>query len=102
MPKSRQVNAGSVVNMECRAPRGTPDPIVFWEKNGAPLKSGKGLNVIAHPNGTLVISNASVSDNGEYVCVARNDAGFRRSASAYLNVFGKKRVLSVSLFLSSF
>jgi hypothetical protein len=38
-------------------------------------------------NGTLALLNASLADIGEYRCVAQNDAGTRRSASAFLNVF---------------
>ena len=110
MPKSRQVNAGSAVSMECKAPRGFPEPIVWWEKDGVQLNSHHNeddhhqkifyafkKNIISSehidlyhffPNGSLIIKNASVTDNGEYVCVAKNDAGYRKTASARLNVFG--------------
>jgi hypothetical protein len=109
MPKSRQVNAGSVVSMECKAPRGFPEPIVWWEKDGVPMNShshgeeqqktfyafkksiinsepNESYNFF--PNGSLIIKNASVTDNGEYVCVAKNEAGYRKTAPARLNVFG--------------
>jgi hypothetical protein len=128
MPKSRQVNAGTVVSMECKAPRGVPEPIVWWEKDGVQLNAGyeshqktfyvfKKNVVSSEPlidsyhffdNGSLVIKNASVTDNGEYVCVAKNDAGFRKTAPARLNVFGidfslvKLSILNMPTFFGLF
>jgi hypothetical protein len=98
VPKSRQVNAGARISMECKAPKGLPDPLIWWEKNGqqlpasntflqAPLSSTTSYYTFS--NGTLLIANASVHDNGEYICVAKNDAGVRKSAPAHLNVFEK-------------
>ena len=108
VPKSRQVNAGSVVNMECKAPRGFPEPVVWWEKDGVPLHTQPAqtsfyafnnnkivvsdvgsTSYFAFVNGSLVIGNASVVDNGEYVCVAKNEAGVRKTGPARLNVFEK-------------
>jgi roundabout, axon guidance receptor 2 len=87
IPKSRQVNAGSQVIMECKAPRGFPEPIIWWEKNNVQLYQSKDVYVFS--NGTFAIVNASIKDNGEYVCVARNEAGIKRSQPAFLNVFEK-------------
>lgn len=42
MPKSRQVNGGSVVMMECKAPRGHPEPVLWWEKNGVSIQNSLG------------------------------------------------------------
>jgi hypothetical protein len=97
VPKSRQVNAGIKVMMDCRAPRGSPDPIISWEKNGIRLslpienqfKQPYLLPYALFSNGTLAIFNTSIIDNGEYVCVARNDAGEKKSQPALLNVFEK-------------
>ena len=102
-PKSRQVNSGSSVSMECKAPRGSPEPLIWWEKNGLPLPPQPHHHHVHHSklasshdsfdNGTLLIRNASLVDNGEYKCVAQNEAGVRRSAPAYLNVFEKPSFL---------
>jgi roundabout axon guidance receptor 2 len=99
VPKSRQVNSGVTVLMECKAPKGQPEPFTWWEKNGAQLKNPKPYisllnnhhqnSFFIYPNGTLIINNASLIDSGEYVCVARNDAGYRYSPPALLNVFDK-------------
>ena len=78
--------------MDCKAPRGSPEPIVWWEKNSTPLQL-TAENHRIFENGTLALLNASLADNGEYRCVAQNDAGSRRSASALLNVFAKPTFL---------
>lgn len=99
IPKSRQINSGSEVNMECIAPRGSPEPIIWWEKNGMPLRLDhhhhrkSESSYESFDNGTFSIRNASLVDNGEYRCVAQNDAGIRKSAPAYLNVFEKPSFL---------
>jgi hypothetical protein len=96
VPKSRQVNAGIKIMMDCRAPRGSPEPIISWEKNGVRLNlpiEQQQTSLLApytlFSNGTLAIFNTSIIDNGEYVCVARNDAGEKKSQPALLNVFEK-------------
>lgn len=89
IPKSRQINSGSAIVMDCTAPRGSPEPLIWWEKNGMPLKLtavNRGQYEV-FANGTFLIQNATLIDNGEYQCVAQNDAGVRKSAPAYLNVF---------------
>lgn len=90
VPKSRQVNSGSMVLMECKAPKGHPEAVVSWEKNAQPIRHTHQYHQSQiFPNGTLIINNASLYDNGEYICVAKNDAGQRRSPPAHLNVFEK-------------
>lgn len=93
VPKSRQVNSGSIVLMECKAPKGHPEPVITWEKNGQPIRHAHQNQYQIFSNGTFVINNASLYDNGEYVCVARNDAGQKRSPPAHLNVFEKPSFL---------
>jgi hypothetical protein len=92
IPKSRQVNSGTPVAMECIAPRGSPEPVIWWEKNGMPLEHRSQM-YSTFQNGTFLIHNATLVDNGDYRCVAQNDAGVRRSAPAYLNVFAKPMFL---------
>lgn len=90
LPKSRQVKSGSQVIIECKAPKGYPEPIIYWIKNNQKLAPDS--NII-YPNGTLLIPNSSLNDNGEYICVAKNDAGFKKSPPAYLNVFEKPTII---------
>ena len=89
MPKSRQVKSGTQVIMECKAPKGHPEPNIYWIKNNQILQPN--INIL-YPNGTLLIPNAGLNDNGEYICVAKNDAGYKQTPPAYLNVFEKPNI----------
>ncbi|MBN3302329.1 HMCN1 protein, partial [Amia calva] len=55
--------------------KGTPKPIIKWLRNGQELTGNEpGLSILE--DGTLLIlASVSPLDNGEYVCVAVNDAG---------------------------
>lgn len=97
-PKNRQVNSGTNIYMDCKAPRGLPEPKVYWEKNGIPITltepsqhKQQQQEYKLFPNGTLAIYNSSLFDNGEYVCIAKNHAGIKKSVGAHLSVFEKPR-----------
>uniref|UniRef100_A0A8C3GM35 Hemicentin 1 n=1 Tax=Cairina moschata TaxID=8855 RepID=A0A8C3GM35_CAIMO len=55
--------------------RGTPTPVIKWLHNGRELTGSEpGISILE--NGTLlVIASVTPSDNGEYICVATNEAG---------------------------
>ncbi|KAM4861104.1 hemicentin-1 [Thomomys bottae] len=55
--------------------KGTPKPTIKWLRNGRELTGREpGLSVLE--NGTqLVIASVTPHDNGEYICVAMNEAG---------------------------
>lgn len=54
---------------------GTPKPAIKWLRNGRELTGGEpGISILE--SGTLlVIASVTPYDNGEYICVAANDAG---------------------------
>ncbi|XP_033885551.3 hemicentin-1-like isoform X1 [Acipenser ruthenus] len=55
--------------------KGTPKPIIKWLRNGQEL-TGNEPGVSIQDDGTLlIIASVSPHDNGEYICVAVNDAG---------------------------
>lgn len=75
--------------MECGPPRGTPEPIVSWRKNGQTLDLSGSKRIRLVDGGNLAIQDARQSDDGRYQCIVRNPAGVRESAVAFLKVHGK-------------
>ncbi|XP_069890339.1 hemicentin-1 [Dipodomys merriami] len=55
--------------------KGTPKPTIKWLRNGREL-TGREPGISILENGTLfVIASVTPHDNGEYICVAMNEAG---------------------------
>lgn len=65
-PQSVSVSTGQDIILHCQA-TGPPLPVVQWVR----LSS----NQVIPTNGTLFIANSSLSDAGDYLCVASNDVG---------------------------
>uniref|UniRef100_F6QD70 Hemicentin 2 n=1 Tax=Ornithorhynchus anatinus TaxID=9258 RepID=F6QD70_ORNAN len=61
------------VSLECEA-TGRPPPMVKWEKDGQPVRSGRGLR-LEDGGRTLLVEQAQRSHAGRYVCVAENAVG---------------------------
>ncbi|KAG5279103.1 hypothetical protein AALO_G00106120 [Alosa alosa] len=72
---SRVFTADSLERVACRAPRGHPEPEVWWEREGERLpEEGR-----VHQNGLdLVFSPTQGDDTGLYICVAQNKAGMKK------------------------
>ncbi|NXL89730.1 HMCN1 protein, partial [Alectura lathami] len=66
--------ANQRVAFPCPA-KGIPKPVIRWLRNGRELTGSEpGISVLE--DGTLlVIASVTPSDNGEYICVATNEAG---------------------------
>ena len=72
-PKVMKVQVGQRVDIPCGA-QGTPLPVITWSKGGSAVLVD-GLQHITHPDGTLSIKQAVLSDAAVYTCVATNIAG---------------------------
>lgn len=69
---------------------GTPQPTIKWLRNGREL-SGREPGVSILEDGMLlVIASVTPYDNGEYICVAVNEAGTTEK-KYNLKVHGKNR-----------
>nr|XP_048286978.1 hemicentin-1 isoform X1 [Myodes glareolus] len=64
---------GKSISLECEV-QGIPQPTVTWMKDGRPLTTGKGVEILDEGR-ILQLKNVHVSDTGRYVCVAMNVAG---------------------------
>ncbi len=87
IPRNRQVNIGSNTIFECKSPRGIPEPLIWWEKDGYKLDIDDKHYLM--DDNSLQIINITNNDSGQYICIARNEAGMRRTRSVALNVYGK-------------
>lgn len=87
-PQSNRVAASEDIVLECSPPKGTPEPYVFWRKDGQTLTIEGRLKLVDGYN--LAITDTKTSDDGKYQCVAKNTAGVRESAVAVLKVYGKR------------
>ncbi|XP_048199679.1 roundabout homolog 4 isoform X1 [Perognathus longimembris pacificus] len=83
-PQDTVVTVGEPVILQCKPPRGFPEPTVSWWKDGKPLILQPGRHNVS--KGGLLVTRAKKSDAGSYMCVASNNAGQQESQSARLSV----------------
>ncbi|PAV85388.1 hypothetical protein WR25_09827 [Diploscapter pachys] len=81
-PKDMTVDSGASVLFDCRV-TGEPQPQISWKKKGDQMPVARAY--IAKDNQGLRIDRVQMSDEGEYLCVARNPAG-SIEATAHLRV----------------
>lgn len=67
-----------------------PPAKVTWERHGVPVVSGPDVQISADGS-RLTVPRVSLSDGGEYRCVASNEVG-RTSQTFRVLVFGKSSV----------
>ncbi|XP_076059982.1 roundabout homolog 2-like [Oratosquilla oratoria] len=92
-PSDTRVAAGDSAILECIPPRGHPEPLVRWRRNG------QVIDILSSPRhevvdeGSLVIRAVEQSDAGQYTCVAWNLAGSKTTEPATLYVHIKPSFL---------
>ncbi|BFZ04959.1 hypothetical protein BsWGS_07997 [Bradybaena similaris] len=72
----------------CEPPLGNPTPEVHWLKDGVLIDSESDPNYVL-VEGNLIIEYVRVIDEGQYTCVAENEAGKRSTNPVQLTVLGK-------------
>uniref|UniRef100_A0A8C3PW12 Hemicentin 1 n=1 Tax=Chrysolophus pictus TaxID=9089 RepID=A0A8C3PW12_CHRPC len=78
-PENLTVVVNNFISVTCEV-TGFPPPDLRWLKNGKPI--GLNTNTFIVPGArTLQIPQAKLSDDGEYTCIARNQAGESRKKS---------------------
>lgn len=72
-PTEKKVVLSQPLILECEA-GGHPPPSLTWLKDGVPVHHGESLRVL-ELGARIEISSATLSDSGQYVCVATSIAG---------------------------
>ncbi|XP_063799822.1 roundabout homolog 4 isoform X2 [Pseudophryne corroboree] len=83
-PSDKVVATGKQLLIECSPPKGHPDPVVTWKKDGVLLDRNSSHYTFAA--GKLTIARALRTDSGVYICVAANQAGEKTSRAAQISV----------------
>lgn len=90
-PRNLEVAMGLDALLDCKAPKGEPEPRIRWKKDGEALKPTERISITE--TGSLKIQDSRREDSGVYVCVAYNVAGEKESASARLSVRERPRII---------
>ncbi|NXF12445.1 HMCN1 protein, partial [Smithornis capensis] len=72
-PENLTVVVNNFISLTCEV-TGFPPPDLSWLKNGKPLSSNSNTFIVPGAR-TLQIPRAKLPDDGEYTCIARNQAG---------------------------
>jgi netrin receptor unc-5 len=81
---------GKSVEIRCLPPTGEPKPTISWLKNNEKMNLNLDeTRILISNEGSLLINDVRLVDNGNYTCVAENIAGRRMSDMAQLIVEGK-------------
>ena len=83
VPHDMTALSGTTVQLPCRA-QGSPRPQIKWLKDGHEMPSGQ-VRYDIRPDGSLIVQNVTVEDEGMYECVADNGQD-RKSARARFSV----------------
>jgi len=92
-PKNTDVAIGSDAVLDCKPPKGEPEPRIRWKKDNDPVKPSDGIQITE--SGSLRIKEVRKDDSGHYVCIAYNIGGEKESAPARLAVRGELSCLYI-------
>lgn len=70
-PRIIKVQVGHPIELPCVA-QGVPEPSITWLKDGAALLDGSDHRI---SDGSLILNQVGLIDEGTYTCVASNIAG---------------------------
>ncbi|KAK1124010.1 hypothetical protein K0M31_007038 [Melipona bicolor] len=79
-PQDVEVRLGGTISFTCEV-IGDPIPEIKWMRDSNEV-SADGNHYVIQDDGTLVISDVTEQDTGEYECVAKSEMGFTKSRKA--------------------
>ncbi|XP_063607751.1 roundabout homolog 2-like [Penaeus indicus] len=79
--------------LECVPPRGHPEPLVRWRRNGHVIKVQESHRHELVDEGSLMVKHVEQSDGGQYTCEAWNLAGSKTTVPVNLYVHIKPNFL---------
>ncbi|XP_038627579.1 peroxidasin homolog [Tachyglossus aculeatus] len=85
-PQDVAVTSGNTVYFTCRA-EGNPKPEIIWLRNNNELSMQTDSRLNLLDDGTLMIQNTQVTDQGIYQCMAKNVAGEVKTQEVTLRYF---------------
>lgn len=88
-------STNNVERVTCSPPRGHPEPVVWWEKDGVRVPSeGR----VYQQDTDLVFNPTMAGDSGTYTCMAQNKAGQRKQevGISVVGEYGLRKYLSNS------
>ncbi|XP_071549692.1 roundabout homolog 2-like [Panulirus ornatus] len=92
-PADTVVAAGESALLECIPPKGHPEPLVRWRRNGQVIKVPESHRHEVVDEGTLLIRHVQQNDGGQYTCEAWNLAGSKTTDPVNLYVHIKPSFL---------
>ncbi|CAL4075018.1 unnamed protein product, partial [Meganyctiphanes norvegica] len=96
VPSDTRLAEGETALLSCVPPRGHPEPVVTWLKDGNPVDPATQHRHRIVDGGSLVITAVRLSDTGQYVCRARNVYGERETTPAMLTILVSPHLVSSS------
>lgn len=89
-PKSAEVAVGSDAVLDCKPPKGEPEPKIRWRKDNDVVKVSDRITI--SETGSLRIKDVRKDDGGVYFCIAYNIGGEKDSIPARLAIRGLLRI----------
>ena len=89
VPRDTDVILGESLVLECSPPKGDPEPVVKWKKDGESIDLTSDKRIKIDAGGNLVIFDAVKSDEGRYQCSAENVASLRLSKPVRVRINGQ-------------
>ena len=83
-PTSTTASIGERIRLRCEPPHGSPNPVVYWTKDGKNLS-------IPFDHNDLILSSIQSTDFGSYRCIASNGL-IRQSSIAHLTEFHRPKI----------